>query len=104
MNISKEHIRFERSNSEENFKKDLGIGKIYQIEKWFSNLGISSNKYTIDKDFNIKVKESLDLKGTNITSLPDNLSVGENLGLKGTNITSLPDNLSVGGWLDLNGN
>jgi len=103
LNISKEHIRFERSNSEENFKKDLGIGRIYQIEKWFSDLGYSSDKYIIDKDFNIKVKRHLDLRGTNITSLPDNLSVKGGLYLSRTNITSLPDNLSVGGWLDLNG-
>lgn len=44
---------------------------------------------------------NLDLRGTGITSLPDNLTVGGWLGLSGTRITSLPDNLIVGGGLDL---
>ena len=45
-----------------------------------------------------------DLRGTGITSLPDNLTVGGWLDLEGcTGITSLPDNLTVGGWLDLRG-
>ena len=52
---------------------------------------------------NLTVGGSLDLSGTNITSLPDNLTVGGSLDLRGTNITSLPDNLTVGGWLDLSG-
>lgn len=38
----------------------------------------------------------LNLKGTVISSLPDNLTVGESLHLNGTAITSLPDNLTVG--------
>ena len=45
----------------------------------------------------------LDLRGTQITSLPENLTVGGSLDLSGTKITSLPENLTVGGWLDLNG-
>ena len=45
----------------------------------------------------------LDLSGTQITSLPDNLTVGGWLDLRGTQITSLPENLTVGGSLDLNG-
>ena len=44
---------------------------------------------------------NLDLIGTKITALPDNLTVGGNLYLRGTRITALPDNLTVGGWLDL---
>ena len=44
------------------------------------------------------------LRGTGITSLPDNLTVGGYLDLEGcTGITSLPDNLTVGGYLDLEG-
>ena len=46
---------------------------------------------------------SLDLRGTQITSLPDNLTVGGGLNLEGTRVTSLPDNLTVGGSLDLCG-
>ena len=44
---------------------------------------------------------SLDLSGTQITSLPDGLTVGGWLYLRGTQITSLPDGLTVGRWLDL---
>jgi hypothetical protein len=74
------------------------------------------NKYTtknnIEKLLGVKVEEKdglfyhggyLDLEGTQITSLPDNLSVGGSLDLRGTQITSLPDNLSVGGSLYLRG-
>ena len=46
---------------------------------------------------------NLDLRGTGITALPDNLTVGGWLDLSGTGITTLPDNLTVGGWLDLRG-
>ncbi|MBQ8216454.1 MAG: hypothetical protein IJZ91_00680, partial [Oscillospiraceae bacterium] len=46
---------------------------------------------------------SLDLRGTQITALPDNLTVGGSLDLRGTQITALPDNLTVGGWLYLSG-
>ncbi|HNG59963.1 MAG TPA: hypothetical protein PKZ52_09055, partial [Cellvibrionaceae bacterium] len=42
-----------------------------------------------------------DLRGTQITALPENLSVGGYLDLRGTQITALPENLSVGGSLDL---
>ena len=45
----------------------------------------------------------LDLRGTQIQSLPDNLTVGGSLDLEGTQIQSLPDNLTVGGYLDLEG-
>jgi len=46
---------------------------------------------------------SLDLCGTGITALPENLMVGGSLDLRGTGITALPKNLTVGGWLDLRG-
>ena len=42
---------------------------------------------------------NLDLSGTQITALPDNLTVGGWLDLSGTEITALPDNLTVGGSL-----
>ena len=58
--------------------------------------------YTIEGD-NLTVGGSLNLSGTQITSLPENLTVGGWLDLSGTQITSLPENLTVGGWLDLNG-
>ena len=63
-----------------------------------------------ETDYTLKVKgESLyysgylDLQGTAVTSLPDNLTVGGTLDLRGTAVTSLPDNLTVGGSLDLEG-
>ena len=52
---------------------------------------------------NMTVGGSLDLEGTGITSLPDNLTVGGSLDIRGTGITALPDNLTVGGYLDLGG-
>ena len=52
---------------------------------------------------NLTVCGSLYLNDTPITSLPDNLTVGGSLDISGTKITSLPDNLTVGGWLDLSG-
>ena len=45
----------------------------------------------------------LDLRGTQITSLPEGLIVGGTLYLRGTQITSLPEGLTVGGWLCLEG-
>ena len=52
---------------------------------------------------NLTVGGWLDLSGTQIASLPDNLTVGGSLYLNGTQIASLPDNLTVGGSLDLSG-
>ena len=55
-------------------------------------------------DGKINYKGYLDLRGTGITSLPDNLTIGDSLDLEGcTGITSLPDNLTIGGYLDLRG-
>ena len=50
---------------------------------------------------NLVVGGWLDLRGLKITSLPDNLVVSGDLDFGGTEITSLPDNLVVGGCLDL---
>lgn len=46
---------------------------------------------------------NLNLRGTPITQLPDNLTVGGRMNLSDTQITALPDNLTVSGWLDLSG-
>ena len=54
-------------------------------------------------DGKININGYLDLRGTNITSLPNGLTVGGSLYLEGTNITSLPNGLTVGGYLDLRG-
>ena len=50
-----------------------------------------------------KNEGSLDLRGTQITSLPEGLTVGGWLYLSGTQITSLPEGLTVGGSLYLSG-
>ena len=55
------------------------------------------------KDGKLHYSGYLDLGGTGITSLPDNLTVGGSLDIRGTGITSLPDNLTVGGSLYLDG-
>ena len=52
---------------------------------------------------NLTVGGSLNLSGTAIQQLPDNLAVGGDLYLSGTAIQQLPDNLTVGDWLDLSG-
>ena len=57
--------------------------------------------YCVKDGDNLTVGGYLDLRGTQITSLPDNLTVGGNLDLRGTQITSLPDNLTVRGNLYL---
>ncbi len=46
---------------------------------------------------------SLNLRGTQISSLPDNLTVSGWLDLSNTQITALPSNLTVGGSLYLRG-
>ena len=46
---------------------------------------------------------NLDLRGTQITTLPENLTVGGGLDLSGTQITTLPESLTVGGWINLSG-
>ena len=60
-------------------------------------------KLTIE-EAEIMMKEcggSLDLRGTNITALPEGLSVGCSIYLSRTNITALPEGLSVGGSIYL---
>ena len=72
-----------------------------RMDQW-GNLDLHGTGITSLPD-NLTVGWSLDLRGTKITSLPDNLTVGWYLDLSGTGITSLPDNLTVGGWLNLSG-
>ena len=68
-----------------------------EIEKFRKETGVN----LIIKDGKPFYGGSLDLRGTGITALPDNLTVGGYLDLRGTGITALPDNLTVGGSLDL---
>jgi len=46
-------------------------------------------------------KGNLDLCGSPVEKLPDNLQVGDSLFLNNTPIKELPDNLQVGGFLSL---
>ena len=95
-----ENIEFERGLEP---KQALSLGSRALIKKWFDDLDISPDRYTINTDLSIEVKGDLWLRGTNISSLPNNLSVGGRLDLRETNITLLPDNLSVKGYLDIEG-
>ena len=52
---------------------------------------------------NLTVGGYLYLSNTGITALPENLTVGGDLYLSGTRITALPENLTVSGSLDLSG-
>ena len=52
---------------------------------------------------NLTVGGNLDIQGTGITVLPEGLTVGGSLDLRGTGITVLPENLTVGGSLDIQG-
>ena len=101
MKLVRENIEFKRGR---NIYTSLNIGQRSLIKKWFDDVEKEKGykiDYIIDDSLNIKVSRSLNLRGTTITSLPDNLSVGRSLDLEGTKIISLPDNLSVGGYLDL---
>jgi hypothetical protein len=102
MKLVKEHIILEKFTDDSDPISDMGIGTQSQIKKWFDSVGISSKYYTIDDQMYIHVRGNLDLEGTRITELPNNLrSVKGFLDLDGTTITKLPDNLSVGGNLYL---
>ena len=61
------------------------------------------NNKIIQEGDKIKVGRSLDLEGSNIKELPENLTIGGSLDLRRTNITELPENLTVGWSLDLEG-
>ena len=88
---------YEKFTEEGDPIEDLGIGARAQIKKWFDSVGINSRQYTIDDDMHIYVEGYLDLEGSAITKLPDNLSVGGSLYLRDTKITELPKNLKVKG-------
>ena len=67
-----ENMRFERGQDP---KSSMGIGKRALIKKWFDDLDIDPDYYTIDDNFNINIEKDLFLNNAQITSLPDNLSV-----------------------------
>jgi hypothetical protein len=71
-----------------------------EVTKVIGDLNLNGTLITSLPD-NLKVSGRLILDGTLITSLPDNLTVGGGLYLGSTRITSLPDNLTVHGDLGL---
>jgi hypothetical protein len=99
MKLVREHINFQRGLDP---KSAMGIGPKALIKKWFDDLNIPPEKYVINPDLSIDYKYDLDLRNTQITSLPDNLAVNGSLDLRNIQITSLPDNLTVKGSLWLN--
>jgi len=77
--------------------------KIQQYIKGGSkgNFELKGTPLTSLPDNLTKVGGYLDLENSKITTLPDNLQVGGDLFLRKSKITSLPNNLKVGGdlWL-----
>jgi hypothetical protein len=65
-----------------------------------------NHRFSIQKKIKKYIKDgsngSLDLRGSPVEELPDNLKVGGDLDLQNTPIEELPDNLKVGGSLNLN--
>ena len=58
--------------------------------------------YTLEeKNGRLYYDYGIDLRGTEITNLPEGLTIGGYLNLEGTKITSLPEGLIVGGFLSL---
>ena len=89
----------------EKFRKETGVNLVIKDGKPFYGgyLDLRGTGITVLPD-NLTVGGSLDLENcTGITVLPDNLTVGGYLYLRGTGITALPDNLTVGGYLYLRG-
>ena len=66
-----------------------------------------NHKVSVEKRIKRYIKDggkgNLDLNGTPVKKLPDNLQVGRSLDLGNTPIKELPDNLKVGGYLFLTG-
>ena len=82
----------------------LGIGYKAKIYKFFDDLGVHRNNYTIEGK-QIKIIDNLSFYNcTSLTKLPDNLKIFGYLNLRNCiNLVKLPDNLYIGGWLNLFG-
>jgi hypothetical protein len=92
-----ESIRFERTGD---VKKGLSLGKRERIHRWFREW-VPDVEYEIRDDLSVYVEGSIDLKGSQVTRLPENMSVEGTLDLRYSDVTQLPEGLSVGGTLDL---
>jgi hypothetical protein len=94
-----------RRSSDERAKNFL-IATNKQVQEYIKNgskgnLNLEGTPITSLPDNLTKVGGSLILTNTKITELPKNLKVNGDLDLNNTPITSLPDNLTVGGYLNL---
>ena len=94
-----------RRSPEERAKNFL-VATNKKIQEYIKNgsqgdLNLEGTPITSLPDNLTRVGGSLYLGNTKITNLPKDLTVGGYLGLTNTPITSLPDNLTVGGSLDL---
>ena len=100
--VRKVLLEQEEENNRRIFNKNPEYFKTI-LENVFRN---DSEKLTrvFNKQYDkVIINGDLDLRDTQIQSLPDNLHVGGSLYLQGTPIQSLPDNLHVGGSLYLRG-
>ena len=89
----------------EKFRKETGVDLVIKDGKPFYGgyLDLRGTGITVLPN-NLTVGGYLDLENcTGITALPNNLTVGGYLDLRGTGITALPDNLTMGGSLYLRG-
>jgi hypothetical protein len=94
-----------RRSSEEREKNFL-VATNKKVQEYIKNgsqgnLNLEGTPITSLPDNLTKIGGYLNLMKTRITSLPENLTVGSSLYLRNTKITSLPNNLTVGGFLDL---
>ena len=92
--------------SKEERSKNLKIATQKKIQQYIKggskgNFELKGTPLTSLPDNLTKVGGYLDLENSKITTLPDNLQVGGDLFLRKSKITSLPNNLKVGGdlWL-----
>ena len=92
--IVRENIDFKRGM---NSKESLGVGRRAEIHRFFDELNISREDYTINDNLDILLPGNLDLNDSQIRELPKGLKVGGSLYLRGTQIRELPPDLEVGG-------
>ena len=74
--------------------------KKIEIDDWFKTWA-PNVEYTVDDGLDIKVNDYLDLSGSKVTELPDNLHINESLNLSSSDIIKLSDNMYIERNLDL---
>ena len=84
-------------------KANVGIDVLYKksIEEWFAKWAPDTD-YVILTNLDIYVYDELDLIGSSLTYLPDNLRIGRYLDLDESDIIKIPKNLRVNNRLYLN--